>query len=106
MPGIPYKSVNTSDPTLSRIQSNIADSFIPVAKSEIIYGVILKDIKLTLSPSDNYLSHGLEAPVMGWIVIKSNGYANIKESPTVNKLPQKQLILNVDADVTVSLWCF
>jgi hypothetical protein len=106
MAGIPYRSTNTSDPVLNRIQQAISDSFIPVAKSEIIYGVILKDIKLTLSPSDNFISHGLGTPVSGWIIIKTDTYAQIKESPTVNKLPDKQLILNTDTNCTVSMWIF
>jgi hypothetical protein len=103
---VPFKSIQTDDPALMRMQKAIADAIVPIAKSPIVDCAFIEDLKLTLSPSDNFIQHGLGREVRGWFIVKSNAYVIIKTSPTQNKLPERQLIVQVDGDATVSLIIF
>lgn len=90
---------------LSQIQDNIDLSLSQVSNSPFFSGVFVVT-DLVAGGADNTINHGLDRKVQGWTIVSKNAQADLWESPTVNKLPNKQIILRTSNAVTVKLYLF
>lgn len=91
-------------------QDHIEEVMTPITNSQIIDGVYLKEIDLTVSV-DNLVEHKLGRKPLGWIVVRKFADANIWESLTDSasiNIDRKKFI-NFQTDTTTSdvyFWVF
>lgn len=102
---LPFSKIGFADADLGRLESNIENSFKPVLSKEILEGSFLQDIVLTTGVT-NKVSHGLQRPVNGYIVVKRNSNSVVYDNESSNTLKSTFLQLLCSANVTVSLWVF
>ncbi len=114
---INFKKVQHPDPIINRLQANIEDSLRQFGTGKVIDqsqpnpsakvgasiggGVLIKSVKLK-SGQINAIPHGLGHEAT-WLVGSLSTPARIYDAAN-NPLPQQQLYLATDADVTASFW--
>ena len=90
---------------LVQVQDNIEQTINSVFNKEIVNGVMRRDIVLTTG-SDNIVSHQLGRNLLGWVVTERGANAVVYKSSTTNPFPDRNIILNCSANVTVNIWFF
>jgi hypothetical protein len=100
-----FKKIHTDNRELNKIQSNVEQLIEPFLNSEVVNGVLLKDIVLDSSKT-NLISHKLGRKPQGWIVIGKNANSVIWDSQSSNTKADKILELLCSANVTINLWVF
>lgn len=100
-----FKKIQAESKDLNKVQSNIEQFIVPFLNSEIINGVLLKDVVLDSSKT-NLISHKLGRKPQGWIVIGKNANSVIWDSQSSNTKEDKILELLCSANVTINLWVF
>ena len=98
------KSIGQGEFAVDRLQEYIATAFDGIQKSEIINGVLLKDVALINGATE--VAHKLGRELRGWIVVGQSASASIWDSQATHTRKRKTLMLNSSAAVTVSLWVF
>ncbi len=98
-----FKAVGLDDEQASKFQQNVAETFTPILRAQILDGILLRDIVL-ITGQDNIVPHKLGRLLMGWQLADINADARVWriESP----LPSKNLLLNCSANCTISLWVY
>ena len=76
----------------------------PVLNSPIATPIILSDI--TLTSGVNVINHTLGQKLQGYVVVMKSASSDIFDMQNTNPSPQRTLILNASAPVTVSLLVF
>jgi hypothetical protein len=99
-----FKTFNSSDIELNRLQDNIADGFNPVLTADILDFNIVKSQALKVG--DNVVNHRLGRPPVGWIVIRKRGAGNFYDKQDSNPTPSANIVINSDSAVTVDLYFF
>lgn len=99
----PFRAIRTAVRDIQRLQDALSKVFNAIQTKQILDGRLIEDIEL-VSASANELDHGLQRPVRGWIVVGKNADSNVWTSES--EIPNRTLILNASADVTISLWIF
>lgn len=99
------RTFNTDDITLGQFVTSVSNAFKQVSLCGLIFGTLHRNLLLT-SGVDNYIAHGLDRNLIGYFVVRRNANSQVWESATKNNFPDRDLILNVSAGVTVSLWVF
>lgn len=107
-----FQSVGTSsgstddlERVVSVVQGRVADAIDRIAGIPTLDGSMLSGVILTAG-IDNFVSHGLGRKFLGWHVVDRTPDAGVFESATTNKSPDKFILLNSNADVTITLWAF
>lgn len=101
----PFSKIGFGDSELGRLESNIENSFNPILSKEILEGSFLQNIALTTGVT-NKVSHGLQRPVNGYIVVKKSADSVVYDSELTNTNKGVFLELLCSADTIVSLWVF
>ena len=99
-----FKSFNSSNMEINRLQDNVADGFNPVLNSPILDSVIVKDVALIVG--DNVVNHLLGRPPLGWIVIRKRAAGNFYDKQDTNTIPNRTIVINSDSAVTVDIYFF
>lgn len=100
-----FKKIPTNNKEVDKLQSNIEQFVTPIISSQIIDGILLKDIILQGSTT-NEVSHKLGRKLLGWIIIRKRANSTIWDEQDTNKSPSKNLLLNCSNTVTVDIWVF
>ena len=100
-----YKRVLQDDITLNRIQDSVED-FVGSIIFPYLPGInIIKNVFIN-SIKDNYVSHKLNRPLLGYIIINRNVNTVIYTSGTANANENLYIILRAPSDVTVDILFF
>lgn len=98
-----FKTIKSPDRVVTQVQQNISEALSPILNKEVLGGRLIESV-IIVSGTAKRINHGLDRKYKGWIVVDQNANANIWSS--VSSLPEKTLILNSSATVTVSIWVF
>jgi len=94
----PYRTVQTTDSVLSRIQDAIQDVLAPILANTGLDSQRLA--RVLLKSGSNSIPHKLRRRCEEWVVVRKSGAADIYE----DQAPDSNfLYLHATADVTVSL---
>lgn len=93
------------DPDVRHVQESARAVFDDLAKRSILDGQAITDLTIT-SGTPLIVQHGLGRKLTGWIVTGKDANANVWDSQSANGMPNRTLILNASANVTISLWVF
>lgn len=100
-----FKKVITKNNEVNQVQKNIEHVINPVLNSEIVNGVLIKDVNL--DPSTAILvHHKLARKPQGWIVVRKGADSRIWDVQDSNQNPTTTLALACSHAVTVDLWIF
>lgn len=100
-----FKTIRTDNENLDEVQDNVQDVLTPIIRSQIIDGIVLKDISLD-SSVDNVINHKLGRIPTGWFLIRKRAQADIWDIQDSNRTPSRTLVLKSSANVVVDLWIF
>lgn len=101
-------SINFEDEDIQRFEDNVAATLEPVLSTELIDGVLVKNLTI---PASLVLTvpHGLGRRALGWIVVNANAAtSNAYMVPTDQLSPNGSVVLRFTsgAGATISLWVF
>jgi hypothetical protein len=96
----PFRRIFTNNEDLSKVQNAIEQSLAPINNSAIIDGVLITGVALTTANAQ--ISHTLDRIPLGYIVVGSSAYANVKDAAR----DSKTITLSSSATTTISLWVF
>jgi len=99
------KKIGSSSSDLQKVQQNIENAISPIIRKEIIDGVLLKNVCLEPSVS-NEVKHSLGRKPLGWIIVRKRADARIWDVQDFNRNPTKTLSLAVSHSVQVDIWIF
>ncbi len=97
------KKTQSTDRVTNTIQDNVESALRPILKNPLMDGTLIEDLTL-VTGTPFTVEHGLGRIPRGWMVVSPNAESSVWESASA--LPTKTLILNVSANVTLSLWVF
>jgi len=100
-----FKKLELENKELNKLQSNIELTFTPIINSEIINGILIRNLNLTTG-QDNIVAHKLGRKALGYIIVKKSDESTIWDVDSETFSEKNFLILNCSADVVVSLWVF
>lgn len=89
---------------LSLLQTQWAKELDPVLQSALVSGLVLKNS--VLSTGDNTINHKLGRALQGWFLVRKRGAAEVYDKQDSNTMPDKTLVLNASAGVTVDIYVF
>lgn len=99
-----FKKLGQESAQAGKFQENVELSLKQINSKKIINGVLIQGVKL--KSGSNEIPHTLNRNLLGYVVCRQRGQAQIWDSQDSNKRKGISLILNSTADVTVDLWCF
>ena len=94
----------TTDKTLSFMQTNWATQINPVLALPINSGVLLQNISLTVGA--NAVNHKLGRKLQGWFIVRKRGSSDIYDTQDSNSTPALTLNLQVATAVSVDIYVF
>lgn len=89
---------------MGQIQDNVENALAPILSREIVNGILLTNIRLIVGI--NKIDHGLGRDLQGWLIVGRNSAGAVYDLQATNKLKSTLLVLQSDAFMTISLWCF
>ena len=91
-----------------RLQSSIEPIAQQIDNIPLLRGVLLKKqtVQSTLGQDPTDIQHGLDRPVVGWMVVRQRSSATVWDEQDENPSPAKTLRLNASSTVVVDLWVF
>jgi len=96
-----FKKVRSDDRIINQVQDNIEQAINPIINSEIINGLIIKDIEV-LTGTVLTISHRLGRTPNGFAIVKRNANSTVWNGI----IDKKTIELNSSANVTITLWVF
>jgi len=100
-----FKKVPSKSTDLNQVQQNVEEVVNPIINSNIVDGVLLRNLKLC-SLEANLITHKLNRPPLGWIVVRQRADSRIWDVQDSNKLKKTTLAITCSHDVEVDLWIF
>lgn len=94
-----------ADKELDRLMDNLEVILEDVLTRAVISGRLVEDVVVTTGQA-NTVNHRLGRKLRGWVVVRKSADANVWDEQATNELQSKELVLQSDATVTVSLWVF
>jgi len=95
--------IHSTDTTLNVVQQVIADTINKLPNFLFSCQLIGP---INLNSGDNTLSHGLNGPLQGWILVRLSASVTLYDKQKTNTIPNKTLVLNSSGAVTVTLIVF
>jgi hypothetical protein len=99
-----FKTFNSANIELNRLQDNVADGFNGVLSASILDFNIVQSQDLAVG--DNVVNHKLGRAPLGWIIIRKRGPGNFYDKQDTNTIPNKTIVINSDSAVTVDIYFF
>jgi hypothetical protein len=96
-----FKSDNKE---LMMLQTTWAQKLDPVLENQLINGLLLQSIYLTIG--DNVINHMLGRKLTGWIITRKRSNSNIYDTQDNNPVPKLTLTLNASANCIVDLYVY
>jgi hypothetical protein len=98
-----FKKFNAPDRLMNTLQDNVDNSLRPLLTNPRNDGHLIENIVIT-SGTAKTVNHGLGRILRGWEIADKNANANVWKS--TSSFPDKTLILNASANVTVSIYVY
>jgi hypothetical protein len=89
---------------ISRFQDSVEEVLKDISKAPFLDGVLIPDIALVTGV--NVIQHKLGRKLRGWYITRQRASATIWDGQDTNLLPDRTLVLETSADVTVDIWAF
>ncbi len=86
------------------LQTTWSAAISPALSSEIVNGVLLKNISLVVG--SNQVNHRLGRKLQGWLIVRKRAAGAFYDTQDTNRMADKTLLLVSDSVVNVDLWCF
>ena len=99
-----FKTIQSKDPDLNKVQDNIK-FYLDQFNSRLLNGLIVEAVELDAAATVE-VSHKLGRAYQGWIILDQNGSAIIWRDAGSSSDKTKFLPLKTSADVTVNIWVF
>lgn len=99
-----FKTFNSQDIEINRLQDNVADGFNRVLTSAILDFTLIRSVVLKIG--DNVVNHELGRNPNGWIVVRKRGPGNFYDKQDSNTTPALNIVINSDSAVTVDFYFF
>lgn len=96
--------VQSDDRLQNQLQSNLQPFIRSLTENAILSGIILQQVDLVVG--DNTVVHKLNKKLQGWYLVRVRASASIYDKQDDNPNPNKTLILNSSAAVTVDIAVF
>lgn len=89
---------------LNRLQDALAEAFVALGRVPLLDVNIVREQQLFTGV--NTVSHGLDRPILGWLIVDRNSGAQIYRVRTPTEIPARNVVLQTSADVIVSILFF
>jgi hypothetical protein len=102
------QKIHTDNDEFNRFQDQNIAALAPVLSNPLMSGNFVKGVQLN-NAKDNIISHGLGRKYISYVkcaIYNSIGFSDIWISPTVNKSPEKFIIINCMDTMTIDLYFF
>lgn len=97
-----FRKIRVKDAELEAVQTNIAQSIVPLLRSPIVDGNL---VKAALVSGDNRVSHGLGRVPEGWIIVDRSMAATIYRDP--DKITDSStMTLTASGTILTTIWFF
>lgn len=96
--------VQTPDPLVNQLQTNIIQGLAPILKNPLIDGIILSGVSLI--SGDNTITHTLGRKLIGWCIVRQRAASTLYDKQDTNASPDKTLILNSSGAATIDIYVF
>ena len=100
----PWKRVTTGDPVIEELQDNAEPIMKRVEGAFLLDGVLIK--KQIIGTSATVISHGLQRPPLGFIIIRRRANQQVWDLQDDNKTSPQTLVLIAGGEVEIDLWVF
>ena len=100
-----YKKVPSKDKVIDQLQKNIEQAINPIINSQIVDGILLKDVCLEALKA-NLVTHKLGRPALGYIVVRKRADSRIWDIQDDNINKSTTIAITCSHNVTVDLWVF
>lgn len=100
-----FKKVPSKSSDLNQVQNNVEEAINPIINSNIVDGVLLRNLKLCALQA-NLITHKLGRPPLGWIVVRQRADSRIWDVQDSNVLKKTTLAITCSHEVEVDLWIF
>lgn len=100
-----FKKTQVKDSETSKLQSNLEVFFKPIINSEIIDGVLLKNVCLEAGVR-NEVEHKLGRKPIGFMIVRKRADSRIWDLQDSNPGPLRSFTLACSHDVEVDVWIF
>lgn len=100
-----FQKLRTGIDVVDQVIEKLFTSLSTIFNKQIIDGKFLEDVLITTGATRS-IAHGLQRPVVGYIVVKRSANSQIWDSESTNTKKDIFLNLNSSATVTISLWVF
>jgi hypothetical protein len=97
-----FVKLNTQDRIISQLQDNIDQAF--NVTNVFNDGILHQGIALASGATT--LNHGLGRPLIGWVITRKSGAADVYDTQATNLLPERNLTLVASAAITVDILVF
>lgn len=89
---------------LSLMQNSWATDLNPIVQMALLKGRSIMNVELEVG--SNTIDHKLARKLIGWFIIGQNAASSIYDEQATNQFPNRTLVLNSSAIVTINLWVF
>jgi hypothetical protein len=100
-----FKKTSFSDKDLSKLQNNIDIVLKPITNCPIIDGVLVENVSLNASIT-NEVFHKLGRKPLGFIIVRKSAESDIWDDQNSNKTSDRTFFLKCSNNVTVNIWFF
>ena len=100
-----FKKTSFSDKDLSKLQNNIDIVLRPIVNCPIIDGVLIENVNLSTSVT-NEVFHKLGRKPIGFIIVRKSADSRIWDAQSSNPTPDRTFSLLCSNAVTVNIWFF
>jgi hypothetical protein len=98
------RKINTDNYEMGKIQDNLSSAIDSLTKTyPLLNGVF---VKAAIGTADTIVNHGLQRPVVGFLITRRDGSPNVYESSTTNNRPSDCMILKASTAVNVTIYFF
>jgi hypothetical protein len=98
-----YKKIRSPDRVVTQLQDNVEQAIRPLLGMQIAAGRLIENVEV-LTGTPKVIDHRLNRAMRGWFIVDKDADANVWK--TVSTIPERTLVLNSSANVTLSLWVF
>ena len=95
-----FKTLNTKDELVNRIQDSVKEFADQFNGKQLLDGVLTRGILITTSGTG--FNHSLNRQPIGWMLTDSNGAATVYRTAW----DDKTVTLKASADITADVWVF
>ena len=98
-----YVHTQSDDLNIKLMDASISRVFDSIFNNPLLRSPTIITSQVFTSGTDLVVSHKLNRPVTGYVLVNSTASANLYTSPTINPNPKQQIILRASANTTANI---